>query len=90
MHDGHVHGSCTECDRFVPAFPTSRALEAWGYCLDQQTTPPADAALSAIEAAFAGGDRRPLAMNTLGLFRTEEDDACDFFREREGLGTEAR
>jgi len=46
--------------------------------------------LTAIEEAYRQGDRAPLATNTVGLFRAEQDDACDFFREREGLGVEAR
>lgn len=85
MHDGHVHGSCGDCERFVPAFPTSRSLDAWGFCLEQQPQPPPSSSLSAIEEAYQQGDRAPLATNSLGLFRSEPDDACDFFRSRYGV-----
>lgn len=89
MHDGHVHGSCYDCDRFVPAFPVSRGLDDWGFCLEQQPAPPPPASLAALEEAYRQGDRRTLATNALGVFRSEPDDACDFFREREGLGGRA-
>ena len=82
MHDGHVHGSCGDCAGFVPAFPARTGLDAWGYCRDQAPTPPPPAALAAFHEAFRAGDWTPLRQNQVGLFRTEPDDACDFYRER--------
>jgi hypothetical protein len=82
MHDGHVHGSCGDCAGFVPAFPPKAGLDEWGYCRDQVPVPPPGTALTRIHDAFRAGDRAPLRQNQLGLFRTEPDDACDFFRER--------
>lgn len=82
MHDGHVHGSCGDCAGFVPAFPAKIGLDDWGYCRDQTASPPPVAALAAIRHAFHAGDRALLRQNQLGIYRTEPDDACDFYRER--------
>jgi hypothetical protein len=82
MHDGHVHGSCGDCAGFVPAFPAKAGLDGWGYCHDQAATPPPPAALTALHDAFRDGDRTPLRQNQFGLYRSEPDDACDFYRER--------
>ncbi len=81
MHDSHVHGSCDECSRFVPVFPAGSPHQEWGYCRTQQSAPPA-AGLAPLIEAYLAGDRAPLRSNNLGVFRTEEDDACDFFEHK--------
>ena len=83
MHDGHIHGSCAECVSFVAAFPDWSGLNDWGYCEKQTTDPPNPSALAELGNDYLGGDRTLLQQNTLGVFRSEEDDACDFIRSRE-------
>ncbi|MCL4230399.1 MAG: hypothetical protein KJ053_02355 [Dehalococcoidia bacterium] len=82
MHDSPVHGSCDECASFVAVFPKGTPHQEWGYCRTQQPAPPATELAPLIEA-FLAGDRAPLRQNNLGVFRTEEDDACDFFEHKQ-------
>jgi len=83
MHDGHVHGSCADCTSFVNAFPDWSGLNEWGYCDKQTPAAPEATALATLGADYLKGDRTPLLKNTLGVFRSEEDDACDFIQFRE-------
>lgn len=81
MHDSHVHGSCDECVSFVAIFPKDTPHQEWGYCRTQQDS-PAEADLTALVGTYLAGDREPLRKNSLGVFRAEEDDACDFFEHK--------
>ncbi len=83
MHDGHVHGSCTDCESFVGAFERRGGLADWGYCTVQTPAAPPAQSLGEIESAFVSGNREPLRHNEVGLFRAEEDDACDLMRPRD-------
>lgn len=82
MHDTHVHGSCGECASFVGVFPPSTRYDEWGYCREQRNPPP-PRDLAPLVEAFLSGDRAPLRRNPLGVYRTEPDDACEFFRHKE-------
>lgn len=82
MHDGHPHGSCGDCVGFVTPFTRAARYAAWGYC-GEQTPPPPAGALDELERAALAGDRAALRTNAIGLFRPEDDDCCDFFRERQ-------
>lgn len=81
MHDSHVHGSCDECASFVTIFPENSPHQEWGYCRTQQPQPHMTE-LAALVGAYLAGDRAPLRGNSLGVFRAEEDDACDFFEHK--------
>lgn len=81
MHDSHVHGSCDECSNFVTLFPVGGRHSEWGYCSSQQPAPPA-AEVNPLLEAFLAGNRAPLRQNTLGIYRSEPDDACDFFEHK--------
>jgi hypothetical protein len=82
VHDGHSHStSCGECASFVAPFPGGTGLESWGYCRIQHATPPAKRQIEALAAAYRSGNREALRCNHLGIFRTEPDDACDFFKQ---------
>lgn len=82
MHDSVVHGSCDECNSFVPVFPPASGCDDWGYCVEQTTPPPAED-IAPLYSNILAGDRAPLRQNKLGLYRTGPDDACDFFHHRE-------
>jgi hypothetical protein len=82
MHDSVVHGSCDECTSFVAVFPPQTGCDDWGYCVEQ-TEPPTAADVAPLYSTILAGDRAPLRQNQLGLYRTEPDDACDFFRHRD-------
>ncbi|GAB4323521.1 MAG: hypothetical protein Kow0010_04890 [Dehalococcoidia bacterium] len=82
MHDGHPHASCGDCVSFVAVFPDIPGLHDWGYCREQQPNLPAQQ-LAELRQACLAGDRRALRANTAGIYRTEEDDCCDFFRHRD-------
>jgi len=82
MHDSHVHGSCGDCDRFVTPFPTERAFSDWGYCAEQNQAPDT-VGMAHLHSSVLAGDRAALRQNDFGLYRSEPEDACDFFRHRE-------
>ncbi len=82
MHDSHIHGSCGECASFVAVFSVESGCDDWGYCVEQTRPPPA-ADVARLNSTILAGDRMSLRQNQLGLFRTEPDDACDFFRDRD-------
>jgi len=80
LHDGHVHGSCGDCSSFATVFAPGRGLDDWGYCERQLPQPPAENFVATLQEAYLAGDRAPLRRNNAGIYRAEEDDACDFFR----------
>lgn len=82
MHDTLVHGTCSDCARFVAVFPGDTKFDGWGYCQVQNEAPPADVVARLYQSALAG-DRAPLRENLLGIYRMEPDDACDFFHDRD-------
>lgn len=84
MHDVD-HATCAECRFFVLAYPAEqehRRLRGWGACTreGQETLPPAPA-LGRLRAAVLDGDRHALRRNTVGLYRSEPEDGCEFFEE---------
>ncbi len=80
LHDGHVHGSCGDCSSFNAVFTPGIGLDHWGYCVRQQPKPPEPARIASLQEAYVAGDRSVLGRNDAGIYRAEEDDACDFFR----------
>lgn len=82
LHDGHVHGSCSDCASFVTVFPRESAFGSWGYCVEQSAE-PAPEAVSSLRAAVLERGTSPFRDNDIGVFRSEEDDACDFWKHLE-------
>jgi len=80
LHDGHVHGSCGDCSSFNAVFTPGIGLDHWGYCVRQQPEPPEPAHIASLQEAYRAGNRSVLGRNDAGIYRAEEDDACDFFR----------
>jgi hypothetical protein len=80
LHDGHVHGSCGDCGSFATVFAPGNGLDAWGFCERQRPQRPSPAIIESLQDAYLAGDRATLRRNAAGIYRAEEDDACDFFR----------
>jgi hypothetical protein len=66
----------------VSVFPEIQGMHDWGYCREQQPK-IRDPQLAELRQACLGGNRSVLRSNTLGLYRTEEDDCCELFHDRD-------
>ncbi len=84
MHDVE-HGACADCRFFRLAYPDEQEegrLRGWGACArpGQGEFPPV-AELLALHEVVLNGDRHAIRRNTVGLYRSEPGDACDYFEE---------
>lgn len=84
MHDVE-HGACADCRFFVLAYPEEqeeRRLRGWGACTrpGQGEFPPATDVV-ALHDSVLNGDRHAIRRNSVGLYRSEPGDACDYFEE---------
>jgi len=83
VHDSHIDVSCSECEHFALAYADEQAdvrLRGWGSCRRPGSgILPDPEVVEKLRVRVQGDEPNALRSNTVGLYRSEPEDGCEFF-----------